>query len=62
MPAEDVIIDYAMPLMQIERMAKEAHNLCLENKHHEAKDIAMKMASECRLLYVTLQIMEERQR
>lgn len=61
MPAEDVIIDYAMPLMQLERMAKQAHNLCLEKKYKEAGDIAMKMASECRLLYVTLQIMEERQ-
>lgn len=60
MPAEDVIIDYAMPLMQVERMAKQAHDLCLEKRYKEARDIAMRMASECRLLYTTLQIMEER--
>lgn len=61
MLAEDVIIDYAMPLMNIEKMAKKAHDLCLEKNYKDARDLAMKMASECRLLYVTLQIMEERQ-
>lgn len=62
MPADDVIIDYAMPLMNIERMAKETHLLCLENKYAEARELSLKMASECRVLYVTLQIMQERQR
>jgi hypothetical protein len=27
------INDYAMPLMQIERLAKQIHNLCLERKY-----------------------------
>lgn len=54
------IVDYAMPLMNIERMAKEAHNLCLSNKFAEAQELSLKMASECRMLYVSLQIMQER--
>lgn len=62
MLANDTIIDYAMPLMAIERMARQAHDLCLEKNFQDARELALKMASECRLLYVTLQIMEERQR
>lgn len=60
-PADTTIIDYAMPLMQIERMAKQAHDLCLTKNYKDARDLAMKMSTECRLLYVTLQIMEERE-
>jgi hypothetical protein len=33
---EDTIVDYAMPLMQIERIAKDIHDLCLEHKYDAA--------------------------
>lgn len=56
----DDIIDYAMPLMQIERMAKQIHDLCLEHRYEEARELTIKMSVEARLLQHTLQVMEER--
>jgi len=54
------IIDYAMPLMNIERLAREAHNLCLGKRFVEARELALKLGSEARVLSVTLMIMDER--
>ena len=54
------VIDYAMPLMNIERMAKEAHDLCLEKKFDQARELALKIGSEARVLGVTLILMQER--
>lgn len=55
------LIDYAMPLMNIERMAKEAHDMCLEKRYKEAKEVALRIASEARVLSVTLTIMQEKE-
>lgn len=54
------LIDYAMPLMNIERLAKQAHDLCLEKRFKEAREVALKLGSEARVLSVTLMIMDER--
>jgi hypothetical protein len=54
-----VLIDYAMPLMQIERMAKEIHDLCLERKYEEARLLAQRLCAEGRLLQHALHIMYE---
>jgi len=35
----EAITDYAMPLIQIERMTKVIHDLCLEHKYGEAREI-----------------------
>jgi hypothetical protein len=53
------INDYAMPLMQIERLAKQIHNLCLERKYEEARLLAQSVCVEGRLLQHVLYIMEE---
>jgi hypothetical protein len=53
------INDYAMPLMQIERLAKQIHNLCLERKYEEARLLAQNVCVEGRLLQHVLYIMEE---
>lgn len=57
----DQIIDYAMPLINIERMAKETHALCLQKKYVEAKEVAIHMMSEARILSTVLTIMDERE-
>lgn len=62
MIAENSIVDYAMPLMVIEKLAKEVHNKCLKHQYKEAQELALKLGAEARLLQATLVIMEERQR
>ena len=56
------ITDYAMPLMQIERMAKQIHDLCLEHKYGEARLLAQHMCVEGRLLQHVLYIMDEKEK
>lgn len=48
-----------MPLMKIERMAKRIHDLCLEHKYEEAREIALTLGAEARILQHTLRIMNE---
>lgn len=56
------IVDYAMPLMNIERMAKEAHNHALRNDLAAAHEVSMLLGAETRILQRSLEIMMERQR
>jgi hypothetical protein len=53
--------DYAMPLMNIERMAKQIHDLCLENKFDEARQQAQLLCVEGRVLQHVLTIMHEQE-
>jgi hypothetical protein len=52
------VIDYAMPLMNIERLAKECHHLCLHDKFEEANELALKIGVEARILSASLAIMQ----
>lgn len=54
------IVDYAMPLIKIERMAKEIHDLCLEHKYEEAGEQTLHLLAESRVLKHTLTIMQEK--
>ncbi len=51
--------DYALPLINIERYAREIHDLCLEHMYMEARELTMKLTVESRILQHTLQIMAE---
>ncbi len=53
------ITDYAMPLMKIERLARQIHNLCLEHRYEEAREGALHLGTEARVLQHTLTIMKE---
>lgn len=53
------ITDYAMPLMKIERLARQIHNLCLEHRYEEARESALHLGTEARVLQHTLTIMKE---
>ena len=57
---EDTIVDYAMPLMLIERAAKKIHDLCLEHKYQEAQEEAVTLLVETRLLQAALKHMKEK--
>jgi hypothetical protein len=50
--------DYAMPLISIERMTKQVHDLCLEHKYAQAGEVALHLGTEVRILQAVLAIME----
>lgn len=56
----DSLIDYAMPLMKVECLAKKIHNLCLEQRYEEAQEQALLLTTEARLLQITLAYMKEK--
>lgn len=49
-----------MPLMKIERMAREIHDLCLARKYEEAREVTLQLGVENRILQATLALMHER--
>lgn len=59
--ATDTVIDYAMPLMNIERMAKEVHQRCLENNLRGAEELTLKLGVEVRILQASLAIMQNKE-
>jgi hypothetical protein len=54
----DEVIDYAMPMMKIEKLLRKAHDLCLEHHYAEAREVALQLGAEARILQHTLSIME----
>ena len=57
---ETVLIDYATPLMNIERMAKEVHDMCLHATLAEAEEKALELVAEARILVQTLRLMQNK--
>lgn len=55
------IVDYAMPLIKIERLVRDVHDLCLNKKYDEARELTLKLGVEARILGVTLAIMQEKE-
>lgn len=53
------LIDYAMPLINIERMTKEIHNKCLEQDFRAAEELTLKLGVETRILSATLALMQK---
>lgn len=56
------ITDYAMPLIEIERMTKAIHDLCLERKYGQAREITIHLGVENRILQATLALLEEKEK
>lgn len=54
----EILNDYAMPLITIERLTKQIHDLCLENRYAEAGEAALRLGVEVRILQGVLAIME----
>ena len=57
---EDVLIDYATPLMNIERLAKEVHDACLHKTLADAEEKALWLVAEARLLVQALRHMQNK--
>jgi|APGre2960657404_1045060.scaffolds.fasta_scaffold05470_6 hypothetical protein len=57
---EDVLIDYAGPLMHVERLAKEVHDACLHRTLAEAEEKSLELVTEARLLVQTLRHMQNK--
>lgn len=53
------LIDYAMPLINIERMTKEIHDRCLEQDFRSAEELTLKLGVETRILSATLALMQK---
>ena len=58
----ETLIDYAAPMMCIEKMLKNLHNLLLDNKFDEALELAPQITTESRMLNQTLKLMKENRR
>ena len=56
------IVDYAHPLIRIERLAKDIHDLCVDGKFGEAQEQSLRLGAEARLLHHTLELMKEKPR
>ena len=55
------IIDYAMPMMRIEKLLKEMHNELLERNFTDASIDTLALIAEARILYNTIVLMKEQQ-
>jgi len=58
----DDIIDYAMPLIKIEKYVKQTHDHALDGDLAAAHEVAMVLGAEVRILQRTLEIMMEKAR
>jgi len=56
------LIDYAAPMMRIETLLKDMHNLLLDNKFDQAIELSPVITTEARLLQHTLILMRENKR
>jgi len=56
------IVDYAMPMMKIEKLMRRIHDLCLQHKYADAEALCAELTAESRILSASLAIMQENQR
>jgi hypothetical protein len=54
------LIDYAMPMMRIEKLLKDMHNNLLEHNFTDAQTDTLAVIVEARILYTTLTLMKEK--
>lgn len=54
------VVDYAMPMMKIEKLMRDMHELCLKGKYIEASDLTQHVMVEARILSASLAIMHEK--
>jgi hypothetical protein len=56
------IVDYAMPMMQIEKLMRYIHDHCLDKQYPEAQALCADIIAEARVLYASLALMQEKNR
>ena len=62
MSQQTELIDYAAPMMRIERLLKDLHNLLLDDKCDEAIELSPVITAEAKMLHNTLVLMKENKR
>jgi len=55
------IIDYAMPMMNIEKFLKDTHNYLLDGQMELAQEKCLLLATEAKILSNTLILIKEKQ-
>jgi hypothetical protein len=56
----DAIVDYAMPLMRIDALAKQIHDSCLHGDLAHAEELTVHLVAEGRVLRNSLMIMQNK--
>jgi len=56
----ETVTDYSMPLMKLEKLNKQIHDLCLQHKFLEAADLTQHVLVEARILSATLILMHDK--
>lgn len=57
-PPEENLVDYAMPMMKIEKLMRIIHDECLQQKYGRAAELIPDLITEVRVLQASLAIME----
>jgi hypothetical protein len=57
---KEELVDYAMPMMQIEKLMRQTHDHCLNGKYKEAGELCLLIAVQARILNASLAIMENK--
>jgi hypothetical protein len=52
------IIDYAMPLMRIEKLMRQIHDFCLKSDYDAANALCPSIIAEARILSASLVLMD----
>ena len=54
------VVDYAMPMMKIENLMRQLHDLCLLKQYELANNICPEIIAEARVLSASLVLMVEK--
>ena len=52
------IIDYAMPMLKMEKLLRNLHDLCLDGKYSDAGKLCPDLIAEVRVLSASLALMQ----
>jgi len=55
------IVDYAMPMMKIENLMRQLHDLCLLKEYERANNICPELIAEARVLSASLVLMANKE-
>lgn len=58
----DPVVDYAMPLIKIEKLMRNIHDKCLDKQYADASELCLSAIAEFRILTASLAIMMEKER
>lgn len=60
MKEEKELVDYAAPLMRVEKTTKEVSERCLDQKYEEARRLTLRLVAEVAMLHHVVVEMKEK--